>query len=88
MVRALARDVQEHGAILIGIAGLRAQLVGASPDPAHNEEMKRLVFSSLLDVDPAMVPNKHALFDRLLRERPSTPQALAELLQSQPAATR
>lgn len=88
MVRALARDVQEHGAILIGIAGLRAHLVGASPDPAHNEEMKRLVFSSLLDVDPAMVPNKHALFDRLLRERPSTPQALAELLQSQPAATR
>ena len=81
LVRALGHDLQEHGAILIGIAAFRAQLVGSSSDPAHNEELRRIAFSALLNIDPSVVPNKPALFDRLLQERPASVAAVAELVQ-------
>jgi len=81
LVRALGRDVQEHGAILIGIAAFRARLVGSSSDPAKNEELRRLAFSALLDIDPSVVPNKLALFDRLLQDQPGSVAAVAELVQ-------
>ena len=81
LVRALGRGVQEHGAILIGIAAFRARLVGSSSDPTKNEELRRLAFSALLDIDPSVVPNKQALFDRLLQDQPDTVAALAELVQ-------
>ncbi len=85
LVRALGRDLREHGALLIGIAAFRTSLVGSSSDASNNEELKRLAFSALLDVDPNLVPNKQALFDRLLQERPTSVTALAELVQRQPS---
>jgi hypothetical protein len=85
LVRALGRDVREHGAVMIGIAAFRVSLVGSSSDAANNEELKRLAFSALLDVDPSLAPNKQALFDRLMQERPKGVTALAELVQRQPS---
>jgi hypothetical protein len=80
LARALGRDVLEHDAILIGIAAFRAQLVGSSADPAHNEELRQLAFSVLLNIDPRIVPNKPALFEIMLKERPASPAAVAELI--------
>lgn len=80
LLRAQSRDVREHGAILIGLAAFRVQLVGNSSDPANDEELKRLVFSALLEVDPTVAPNKHALFDEIMKARPTTIVGLAELL--------
>ncbi|MEU5261552.1 toll/interleukin-1 receptor domain-containing protein [Amycolatopsis sp. NPDC021455] len=85
LARALGRDLGEHGSILIGIAAFRVQLVGKSSDPANNEELRQLVFSALLDVDPSVVPNKHALFEELLDERPTTVAALTQMLRRRPS---
>jgi predicted transcriptional regulator len=63
------------------MAAFRAQLVGSSSGPAKNEELRRLTFSALLDIDPSVAPNKQALFDRLLQEQPASVAALAELVQ-------
>jgi hypothetical protein len=84
--RAVGHDLREHGAILIGIAAFRANLVGHSSNPANNEELRRLAFSALLDVDPSVVPNKHALFDRLLSEQPASVADLARMLHGRPLA--
>jgi len=81
LIRTQSRDTREHGAILIGFAAFRVQLIGNVSDAAREEEVRQLAFSALLDIDPSVVPNKHALFDELIRHRPATTAALSELLQ-------
>jgi hypothetical protein len=54
----MAVSPARYDAILIGIAALRASLVGASRNPEDNLEMSRLAFSTIRDVDSSVIGDK------------------------------
>ena len=73
-------DLEKHAAILIGIAAMRASLIGASSNPDHNEEMKRLAFSALGEIDDSVLRKREEFFQELLRKRPTTVPATLTFL--------
>ena len=74
------RDVRKHASILVGIAAMRASLVGASSEPGHNDEMKSLVRSTFQDIDSSIIPDKQKLYEQLVNQKPSTIAAVVDLL--------
>lgn len=71
---------ERHAAILIGIAGLRAGLLGASANEEHNRQLAQIAFSAIMEIDPSLMPigNKEAYFEALLRAHPRN---IVELLE-------
>jgi hypothetical protein len=65
-------DLEKHGAILVGVAAMRASLIGASSTPGHNEEMSQLAYSAILEADDSIIPDKRSFFERLVHESPGT----------------
>jgi hypothetical protein len=77
-----ASSPEHHAAILIGIAALRASLVGASRDDAQNQEMEAIARSAIMEIDPTVLPtvDKPAYFDALRKARPRNVVALLEFV--------
>jgi hypothetical protein len=73
-------SVGKHAAILLGIASMRATLVGASTSEENNQEMVRIAYSALADADPSALPNKAALFQQLLERKPHSTSEVLGLL--------
>ena len=73
-------SIGKHAAILLGIASMRATLIGASRTEGNNEEMARLAYSALADADPSALPNKEALFQELLHHKPRSITDVVSLL--------
>lgn len=74
----------KHAAIMLGVAAMRASLVGASKEAASNQEMERIGFSALADVDPSILPNKDAIYQALLTHKPRAVVEVMQLLDSLP----
>jgi len=73
-------DVQKHGAILLGIAAMRASIIGASKNEEHNAEMRNLVFSAIKEIDARVLPRKEEFFTALMTRPPhNVSEALAFL---------
>lgn len=75
-------SLNKHAAILIGNSAFRVSLIGASKDQPHNDEMKTLAFSSLGDIDPAILRHKEKFFDLLLQRKPHSIVELLEVIDS------
>jgi hypothetical protein len=73
-------NLEKHASILVGIAALRASLVGVSSTPENNEEMRRLAFSAIREIDDSVIQRKQEFFEQLLAKRPkNVPDTLSLL---------
>jgi hypothetical protein len=75
-----AKDIRKHASILVGIAAMRASLVGASSDATHNDELKQLVLSTLQDIDSSVIADKEKAYLQLVDKKPSTVAGVVDLL--------
>jgi hypothetical protein len=91
-----ATNLQKHATILVGIAALRTSLIGSSQNQELNEEMKKLAFSAIQEIDNSVILRKQEFFEKLEARRPKnvpeTSSLLVEVLSASPggqlAATR
>jgi hypothetical protein len=74
--------IHKHAAILIGVAAMRASLIGTSKDQAHNDQLKELAFSTLQGIDPTILRHKDQFFDLLLQRKPHSIVELLEVIDS------
>lgn len=75
-----SKDLEKHASILLGIAALRASLVGASKDSVNNEEMQRLSKSAIQDIDKSVIKDKDKLFRKLISQKPTNVTDTLKLL--------
>ena len=73
-------DPVKHSTILLGIAAMRASLIGSSSDQKNNEEIKQLAYSAIQDMDSSIIPQKQELFDKIVASKPNNVTAVLELL--------
>ncbi len=73
-------NLEKHASILVGIAALRASLVGASSNPKNNEEMKRLSFSAIQEIDDSVISRKEEFFEELVAQHPKNVSDTLRLL--------
>jgi hypothetical protein len=73
-------SIGKHAAILLGVASMRATLVGASSAKEANQQMERLAYSALADADPSALPDKDTLFQELLQRKPNSVSGVLSLL--------
>ncbi|NIJ64490.1 hypothetical protein FHR20_001421 [Sphingomonas leidyi] len=76
-----ATDMEKHGAILVGVAAMRASLIGVSTDQGRNAEMSDLALSALAEADHAIIPDKQGFFEALLQKSPNTITDLARVVE-------
>ncbi len=73
-------NLKKHASVLVGIAALRATMIGASHNPRNNEEMKRLARSAIEEIDASVILKKEEFFEALVAERPrNVPETLSLL---------
>lgn len=74
-------NIQKHAAILLGIAAMRASLVGASQNNSNNEEMKRLALSAMAEIDTSVIntKNKEKLSKDILETQPKDIASVLDL---------
>jgi hypothetical protein len=65
-------NLTKHAFVLLGIAAQRTSLVGASRDPAANEEMKQLAASAVGSMDSSVIRDRESLARELLSHRPKS----------------
>jgi hypothetical protein len=70
----------KHSTILLGIAAMRASLIGASSNQENNEELKQLAYSAIQDIDSSIIQRKQELFAQILETKPNNVTAVLELL--------
>jgi len=70
----------KHSMILLGIAAMRASLVGASSNQENNEQLRQLAYSAIQDIDSSIIQRKQELFAQILETRPNNVTAVLELL--------
>jgi hypothetical protein len=75
-------SLEKHAFILLGIAALRGSLVGASRDPAANEEMKRLAASAVDSIDRSVISDRKSLAQEILLRRPQSVDEVLEVLET------
>jgi hypothetical protein len=73
-------NLEKHASILLGIAAMRASLVGASSNQANNEEIKRLANSAIQEIDSSVIREKDKLFQKLIQKRPANVSDVLKLL--------
>jgi hypothetical protein len=73
-------SIGKHAAILLGVASMRATLVGASSAKEANQQMEGLAYSALADADPSALPDKDTLFQELLQRKPNSVSGVLSLL--------
>jgi hypothetical protein len=73
-------DPVKHSTILLGIAAMRASLIGSSSDQKNNEEIKQLANSAIQDIDSRIIQKKQELFDQIVASKSRNVTAVLELL--------
>ncbi len=73
-------NLKKHASVLLGIAAMRASLVGASSNQQHNDEMKQLAYSAIEDIDGSLLRRKKELFNELINTKPGSVAAVMDLL--------
>lgn len=77
-------DADKHAMILLGMAAMRAMLVGASRDQSNNEQMAQLAHGMIAEIDSAILPNKERVYRALLQQKPTSVPAVIELVNKTP----
>lgn len=72
----------KHAAILIGIAAMRASLVGTSKDQEHNAELQRIGFTAIKEVDPTILNDKPGFYKALLEQKPMSVVDVLDVIDS------
>ena len=75
-----ASSLAKHAAILIGVAAMRASLVGASTNDEHNAVLARVAFSAIQEIDPAILDDKRRFFETLIERQPTTIVDVLEII--------
>jgi hypothetical protein len=75
-----ASNPAKHSTILLGIAAMRASLIGSSSNQKNNEQLRKLAYSAIQDIDSSIIGRKQELFEQLLETRPNNVTAVLELL--------
>jgi len=75
-----SKDLEKHASILLGIAAMRASLVGSSSNKANNEEIRQLANSAIQEIDSSVIQEKDQLFQRLIAKRPTNVSDVLKLL--------
>lgn len=70
----------KHSTILLGIAAMRASLVGSSSDQKNNEELRQLAHSAIQDIDSSIIQRKEELFNQIVTSKPNNVTAVLDLL--------
>ncbi len=73
-------NLKKHASVLLGIAAMRASLVGVSSNQQHNDEMRKLAFSAIEDIDGSVLSRKKELFNELINTKPHNVPAVMDLL--------
>jgi len=73
-------DAEKHSTILLGIAAMRASLIGSSSNQNYNEELRQLAHSAIQDIDSSVIRRKQELFDKIVASKPSNVTAVLDLL--------
>jgi hypothetical protein len=76
-------DAQKYSAIMLGIASLRASLIGASSNEEHNREIQDLVEGTLSQVDSKYLPDKKKLLQKLITVKPRSVNDAVSLIDSE-----
>ena len=77
-----ATSLAKHASILVGLAAMRASLVGASKNEEHNSEMARLGFSAIEEIDPIVLHDKEGFYHALLDRKPKGVVHVLEVIDS------
>ncbi len=73
-------NAEKHAMILLGMAALRASLVGASQNQSNNQQMAELAHGMVSEIDSAVLPNKERIFQALLRQKPTNVPGVIDLV--------
>lgn len=74
-------NLEKHAFILLGIAGFRGSLVGASRDAAANDELKQLAASAVNAIDRSVVNDRESLARELLSLRPQNVDEILDVFE-------
>lgn len=76
----VTKNPAKHSAILLGIAAMRASMIGSSANQNNNEKIRQIAYSAIQGIDSNIIPRKQELFTKILETKPANVNAVLELL--------